>query len=111
MNDDRAESASQEVWYRVADRGEVRDGSIKSAVAAGKPIVLVCVGGRYGALDARCPHAGGPLADGMLENGLLVCPWHGREYDPFDGRCEGYTPVAAHKVEVRSDGIYVAISD
>jgi len=102
------ESPAEETWHRVADVDELSDGALKSAMVKGKPLVLACLGGRYGALDGRCPHAGGPLAEGTLENGVLVCPWHGREYDPFDGRCEGYVPVRAYKVEVRPDGIYVA---
>ena len=32
--------------------------------------------------DNRCPHQGGPLGEGSIENGLLRCPWHGYDYDP-----------------------------
>ncbi len=100
---------SPETWQRVADTAELDDGGLKEVVAAGQHLVLTCLSGRYGALEGRCPHAGGPLAQGTIENGVLVCPWHGREYDPFDGRCEGYVPVRAYKVEVRADGIYIAV--
>ena len=41
-------------------------------------------GDGYGALDNRCPHQGGPLGEGSIENGLLRCPWHGYDYDPLD---------------------------
>ena len=97
-------------WHKVAERGEVADGAVVE-VAVGKTVVaLVRIGERYGALHNRCPHAGGPLAQGALEGGLLVCPWHGREYDPFSGRCEGYAESArACAVEVRADGVYVAL--
>jgi pyruvate oxidase len=103
------ESSAPETWHRVADVAELADGGVKGVIAGGRPLALTCVRGRYGALDGTCPHAGGPLAQGAIENGVLVCPWHGREYDPFDGRCEGYVPVRAYKVEVRPDGIYVAV--
>lgn len=36
------------------------------------------------ATQALCPHAGGPLADGQLDNGKVVCPLHARAFD-FDG--------------------------
>jgi nitrite reductase/ring-hydroxylating ferredoxin subunit len=53
---------------------------------------------------------GGPLADGSLQNGRLVCPWHGREFDPVTGQCDGYAEtVRAYAVERRADGIYVAV--
>jgi nitrite reductase/ring-hydroxylating ferredoxin subunit len=97
-------------WYRVADVGELADGTVKQVDIAGRPLVLIRVGNRYSVLDGRCPHMGGPLAEGSIENGLLVCPWHGREYDPASGRCEGYAEsVRAYPVELRPDGVYAAI--
>jgi nitrite reductase (NADH) small subunit/3-phenylpropionate/trans-cinnamate dioxygenase ferredoxin subunit len=27
-------------------------------------------------MDNICPHAGGPLAEGEVENGCVICPWH-----------------------------------
>ena len=38
----------------------------------------------YAALDNRCPHQGGPLGEGSIENGMLRCPWHGWDFDPTD---------------------------
>ena len=28
-------------------------------------------------MDNVCLHRGGPLGAGMIENGKVVCPWHG----------------------------------
>lgn len=95
-------------WHKAAEPDEIEDGAVKMVVAAGKVIALARHGERYGALDNTCPHAGGPLSQGAVENGLLVCPWHGREYNLSDGTCEGYAGVAAYPVEVRPDGIFVA---
>ncbi|MDA1277813.1 MAG: Rieske 2Fe-2S domain-containing protein [Verrucomicrobia bacterium] len=30
-----------------------------------------------------CPHEGGPLCDGRLEDGGIVCPWHGLRFPPL----------------------------
>jgi pyruvate oxidase len=66
--------------------------------------------GHIAALDNRCPHMGGPLGQGTIEFGRLVCPWHGREYDPFTGECEGYPDaVECFAVETRDDGVYVGV--
>src|ERR1700681_3884363 len=49
----------------------------------------VCVandGGRFAALGNVCPHKGGPLSEGLIEKGNLVCPWHGWEFRLSDGR-------------------------
>ena len=105
-NSDTPANAS---WHKVADAAELADGELKMVRAGGQVLVLIRIGDRYGALDNQCPHAGGPLAQGSLEDGLLVCPWHGHEYDPISGSCEGYAAVRAYKVDARADGIYVAL--
>jgi len=100
----------QTTWHRVAERNELPDGGIKAVAVGGVEVVIIRTGKRYGALNGRCPHAGGPLAQGAVENGYLVCPWHGREYDPVTGACEGYAEAAlAYTVETRDDGVYVAL--
>ncbi len=38
-------------------------------------------------LDGRCPHKGGPLGEGVLRDGAVVCPWHWYRFDLRDGRC------------------------
>ena len=95
-------------WHKVAGPDHLADGTLASVVAGGKELVLARQGDRYCALDGRCPHAGGPLSQGSIENGLLVCPWHGRAFDLATGTCEGFQGVRTHPVEVRADGIFVA---
>jgi thiamine pyrophosphate-dependent acetolactate synthase large subunit-like protein len=66
--------------------------------------------GQYGALDNHCPHQGGPLGEGSIENGLLRCPWHGWDYDPISGLADGFDDgVESFQVEQREDGIYVGL--
>ena len=96
-------------WHKAAEPGEMADGAVKEVIGGGMSIALVRHGDTYGALDNRCPHAGGPLSQGHVEDGHLVCPWHGREYRIADGQCANYQPVATYPVEVRADGIYVSI--
>jgi nitrite reductase (NADH) small subunit len=51
--------------------------------------------GTLRALGAVCPHRGGPLADGLLDDNVVVCPLHGYTYDLKTG------------VEVSSNGTSV----
>jgi len=105
-----SETAAGKIWHKVAEAADVADGAVTEVTVGRTVLALVRIGERVGALHNRCPHAGGPLAQGSLENGLLTCPWHGREYDPFTGRCEGYAESARPcAVEARADGIYVAL--
>ena len=62
--------------------------------------------GSLRALDAVCPHRGGPLADGLADGRVVICPLHGRTYDLKTG-CEvadGDAPVAAYDVRAGDDG-------
>ena len=49
-------------------------------------IVLVRQGAHVHAMGARCSHAGGPLDQGWVLDGTLVCPWHGSRYDLRTGQ-------------------------
>ena len=98
-------------WYKVAEPGELVEGRVRTAVAGPRTIALTHCGGRFGALDNHCPHQGGPLGEGSIENGLLRCPWHGYDYDPITGRPPaGFSDAPeSFPVEVRPDGVYVAV--
>ena len=49
--------------------------------------------GELRAIDAVCPHRGGPLADGLMDNDVVVCPMHGYTYELATG-CERSTDMA-----------------
>ncbi len=51
-------------------------------IEAGTLTYAVCnVDGTLHCLEGICPHAGGPLGQGTLNGNILVCPWHGWEFD------------------------------
>ena len=41
------------------------------------------------ALDGVCPHAGGPLADGIVADSCVTCPLHNRRFDLSTGEAVG----------------------
>jgi nitrite reductase/ring-hydroxylating ferredoxin subunit/uncharacterized membrane protein len=48
-------------------------------------IVLFRQEGSVYALLDRCAHQGGPLHEGVVERGCVVCPWHSSRYRISDG--------------------------
>lgn len=68
-------------------------GEGRSFVADGEKIAVFCTrGGKVFAVQAECPHRGGPLADGLLGGTTLICPLHGWKFDlttgnPLMGEC------------------------
>lgn len=53
---------------------------------AGRPVVVTRCEGELLAFDGLCPHALGPLDQGELLAGRVVCPWHGYGFDVRSGR-------------------------
>ncbi|MEM7037362.1 MAG: Rieske (2Fe-2S) protein, partial [Bacteroidota bacterium] len=65
--------------YEATNMGHhfVDENGLKLVTVNGKKICLVRKGEELFAVRNRCPHAGGPLHQGFLnEKGDLVCPWH-----------------------------------
>jgi nitrite reductase/ring-hydroxylating ferredoxin subunit/uncharacterized membrane protein len=48
-------------------------------------VLLARQHGRACALAHSCAHLGGPLSEGTLKDGTVVCPWHGSEFRLEDG--------------------------
>ena len=98
-------------WHRVDPLDVPADGRVRSVTVDGRTVALARCGARLGALDNKCPHQGGPLGEGSIENGWLRCPWHGYDYDPVTGRPPGgfSDGVVSYQVEERADGVYVRL--
>lgn len=72
-------------WIEVAGVADIPARGVCGVDAGGRRIALVRFEGGIYALDARCPHEGGPLDEGEIYLGALVCPWHNFRYDPRTG--------------------------
>jgi len=98
-------------WHRVDPADVPAEGRVRSVTVDGRTVALARCGAALGALENRCPHQGGPLGEGSIENGWLRCPWHGYDYDPLTGRPPaGFSDGAgAYEVDERADGVYVRL--
>ena len=98
-------------WHRVAGVDELEEGRVTTVWVGHRSFAVTRQEGEVGCLDNRCPHQGGPLGEGSIENGWLRCPWHGYDYDPLTGQPpEGFDDApACFETEVRDDGVYVAL--
>ncbi len=54
----------------------IADGGMLAGHALGKPVLLARRGADLFAVDATCTHYGGPLADGLMVDDTVRCPWH-----------------------------------
>jgi nitrite reductase/ring-hydroxylating ferredoxin subunit len=72
-------------WHTVAQLEELRPNQRKLCEVAGRRLALYRLGEEIVAIDNHCPHRGGPVGAGPLENGKLTCPWHGMSFELASG--------------------------
>jgi 3-phenylpropionate/trans-cinnamate dioxygenase ferredoxin subunit len=97
-------------WTKVATLEECPPGSLRPVMVGTDPVVLANVDGTLYAVLDRCAHEDLPLSDGDLENGTVVCSYHGARFDLASGAPRGLPavkPIKTYAVEIREDGIYV----
>jgi NAD(P)H-dependent nitrite reductase small subunit len=96
-------------FVNVATTDEIEPGTGKLVQVNGLEIAVFNVGGQFYASGAVCPHEGGPLEDGTLDGDVVICPWHGFDFDLKTGEClvDSDLRVPTYPVKVEGDSILV----
>jgi nitrite reductase (NADH) small subunit len=83
--------------HRLGPVEQVPVGEGRAFTAGGEQIAVFRLrDGTLRATQARCPHAGGPLADGQLDPAAVVCPLHLRAFSFADGSCPDGERIRVH---------------
>ena len=99
----------------VCPADELGEGEMRLVEADGRKIgVFRCGGGELYAIEDRCSHDDGPLAEGDFDpdEGVAVCPRHGSRFDVRTGRplsLPAYLPVDTYEVTVEDGIVRVAV--
>lgn len=72
---------------------------VREFTVAGKTLCVANVGGSICVLDGVCPHEGGPLGEGTIEECRVVCPWHGYAFDVRSGEAQDAPELKADVFE------------
>jgi nitrite reductase/ring-hydroxylating ferredoxin subunit len=72
-------------FVKVGPSPELAPGQVVEAQAGDRTFAVCNVDGKLYCLDGVCPHAGGPLGQGVLQGQTLTCPWHGWEFNCVTG--------------------------
>jgi 3-phenylpropionate/trans-cinnamate dioxygenase ferredoxin component len=97
-------------FVKVAGVGELVSGEKKIVEVDGVLMVLINLDGEYFAIEDVCTHDGGPLGEGPLEDGEIICPRHGARFDVRTGDAltlPAFEPVPTYEVRVQGDDILV----
>lgn len=73
-------------WVKLCGRDRLPpEGEAKEFRVHGISLCVATLQGTPHAVNNVCPHRGGPLAEGHVEHGRVVCPWHQWEFDLVTG--------------------------
>jgi len=99
-------------FVKIASQSELPDpGAAREFSCGGKTICVANVNGEISAIDNICLHRGGPLGQGAIENGKVVCPWHGWQWDPKTGEAghNHNAKIAVYAIKVENEDVMVEV--
>jgi 3-phenylpropionate/trans-cinnamate dioxygenase ferredoxin subunit len=100
---------------RVCTLAELPEGGMRLVEAGGRKIgVFHCAGGELHAIEDRCSHDDGPLAEGEFDRDscTVECPRHGSLFDLRSGRprtLPAYRPVPTFAVRIDNDDVILEL--
>ena len=103
-------SESDASWQVACTADELTEGEPTVVDVDGTDVALFVVDGEYYALDNVCPHQGGPLGDGKVEDDCVYCPWHGWQFELKTGdHVHGKGSAKTYPVRVEDDDVVVEL--
>jgi len=88
-------------WISLCELDELTQDKGKFVEIDGHQLAVFRQGDKVFALDNTCPHAGGPLADGWVEDNCCVCPWHNWSFHLDSGQLKDAPGVKIHTYPTR----------
>jgi 3-phenylpropionate/trans-cinnamate dioxygenase ferredoxin component len=89
---------------------EIPEGEVRVVACAGRSLALSNIDGELHAIDNLCTHDDGPLGEGRLKGGNIICPRHGAAFDAKTGKARtlpAVKDVNAYAVRIDGDDVVV----
>jgi NADPH-dependent 2,4-dienoyl-CoA reductase/sulfur reductase-like enzyme/nitrite reductase/ring-hydroxylating ferredoxin subunit len=106
---DRPETHGPDLSIGFA-RDDIADGGTLLGHVGEESVVVVRRGETFFAVGAHCTHYHGPLAEGLVVDETIRCPWHHACFDLRTGEAlhaPAFDPLPCWEVERRGDRIFV----
>jgi chlorite dismutase/nitrite reductase/ring-hydroxylating ferredoxin subunit len=102
-----------DLWTEACAVDDLADGARKVVYVNGQQLAVFNTAGKFYAISNRCPHARGPLSEGVVDTAActVTCPWHYAKFSLETGALvDGVaaSPVETHAVEIRDGKIFVS---
>ena len=97
-------------FIKLASQSDLPAPDEAKEFSCGDKIICVAnVNGEISAIDNVCLHRGGPLGQGVISGGKVVCPWHGWEWDPRTGVHDANAKVAVYPLKIENGDVLIEI--
>ncbi len=98
-------------WQQVARSSDIRENEpFVVELEEDESVLLSRVGGKLTACGNTCPHYAGPLGDGVMRNGKVVCPYHDSTFDLARGtlvRTPSIDGLPVYEVKEEDGSVYL----
>jgi nitrite reductase/ring-hydroxylating ferredoxin subunit/DMSO/TMAO reductase YedYZ heme-binding membrane subunit len=78
--------ASAAGFVDVCSAADIAENRGRAVCLGRERVAIFRYDGKVSAVSNVCRHQNGPLGEGKIVGGCIVCPWHGYEYEPASGR-------------------------
>jgi apoptosis-inducing factor 3 len=105
-----SENAAKPDLGKGVDPGSIPDGGRLLGQVGEEEVLLVRRGEEFLAVGAYCTHYHGPLAEGLIVDDTVRCPWHHACFSLRTGaavRAPALDPVARWRVEIQGGRVFV----
>jgi nitrite reductase (NADH) small subunit len=98
-------------WTRIGAIADVPLLEGRAITVDGRRVAVFRLPDGWAALDAACPHRGGPLQDGIVADSCVTCPLHNRRFDLRTGvQIGGPDAVAVHDVREHDGALWLRVT-
>ena len=98
----------------VCQVGALKEGEMRQFAVAERKVLLARVENKFWAIAPHCPHAGAPLADGVIHDDRVVCPWHNACFSLRTGKLlepPAFNDLTSYPTSIESETVYVELPD
>ena len=104
-------------WVKGPPVAEVADGDMvrfdvsgaNEAGSVSESFVVTNIAQKFAVFRNACVHQGLTLDGGMIDDGMLICPWHGFKFEATTGECISAPGAQLEQVPTRIDDGHVWI--
>jgi len=97
----------------VGKVSDIAQGTMKKISVDGKDILVTNIDGNYYAMDDTCTHSGASLSEGKFQDSIVVCGWHGAQFDCKTGKLDKFpakiNDLKSYSVVVESEDVFIKV--